>query len=71
MKHLFYLNYSKSILDIIIRMSINLNTGKTEFINADKNSFEELTGMDVENVLNALTMGEAGQHLRAFKLYLR
>ncbi|WP_169850875.1 hypothetical protein [Clostridium felsineum] len=31
----------------------------------------ELTGMDVENVLNALTMGEAGQHLRAFKLYLR
>ncbi|URZ14851.1 hypothetical protein [Clostridium felsineum] len=34
------LTSSKSILDIMVRMSINLNTGKTEFINADKNSFD-------------------------------
>ncbi|WP_242951648.1 hypothetical protein [Clostridium felsineum] len=125
---------SKSILDIMVRMSINLNTAKTEFINADKNSFElkalhikriyrgeepskentgkanllpnaklekdilrwvfeqaikskiesdivksklkvgdfdgasiELTGMDVENVLNALTMGEAGAAIEGFQ----
>ncbi|MCR3757938.1 DNA/RNA non-specific endonuclease [Clostridium felsineum] len=128
------LTSSKSILDIMVRMSINLNTGKTEFINADKNSFDlkalhpkriyrgdepskentvkanllpnaklekdilrwafeqavkskiesdivksklkvgdfdgasiELTGMDVENVLNALTMGEAGAAIEGFQ----
>ncbi|URZ05082.1 hypothetical protein [Clostridium felsineum] len=34
------INSSKSILDIMVRMSIKLNTAKTEFINADKNSFD-------------------------------
>ncbi|URZ18610.1 hypothetical protein [Clostridium felsineum] len=33
-------NSSKSILGIMVRMSINLNTAKTEFINADKNIFD-------------------------------
>ncbi|WP_250930994.1 DNA/RNA non-specific endonuclease [Clostridium felsineum] len=31
---------SKSILDIMVRMSINLNTAKTEFVNADKDGFK-------------------------------
>ncbi|WP_250932105.1 hypothetical protein [Clostridium felsineum] len=128
------INSSKSILDTMIRMSINLNTAKTEFINADKNSVDlkalhpkriymgdetskettekadllpnaklekdilrwvfqqavkskvesdivksklkvgdfdgasiELTGMDLENVLNALTMGEAGAAIEGFQ----
>ncbi|URZ04649.1 hypothetical protein [Clostridium felsineum] len=34
------INSSKSILDTMIRMSIKLNTAKTEFINADKDGFK-------------------------------
>ncbi|URZ03547.1 hypothetical protein CLAUR_036080 [Clostridium felsineum] len=130
------INSSKSILDIMVRISINLNTAKTEFINADKDGFKmkalkpnriyrgeeppkvkaekenpipkleedilklaikqyienkvqndiimdklkvgdfdgasiELTGMDLENVLNAITMGEAGAAIEGFETLVR
>ncbi|URZ14854.1 hypothetical protein [Clostridium felsineum] len=69
MKHLFYLNASKSILDIMVRISININTAKTEFTKVGDfdGASIELTGMDVENILNALTMREAGAAIEGFQ----